>query len=110
MNDSPSQHTLSIRVSNQPGVLMRICQIFARRGYNIDSLVVSNGSNSKFSRMTIGLNGSPEGLDQIIHQVNKLIDVIQCYEHEDENAVVKELVMIKLKISKEARAQVLPIY
>ena len=49
------------------GVLMRICQVFARRGFNIDSLVVSNGRDARFSRMTIGISGSPGGLEQIIH-------------------------------------------
>ena len=44
-------HTLSVLVSNQPGVLMRICQVFSRRGFNIDSLVVSQGRSRCFSRM-----------------------------------------------------------
>ena len=67
-------HTLSMFVNNQPGVLMRICQIFARRAYNIDSLVVSQGRDPHFSRMTIGLKGAPQGLEQIIKQVSKLIE------------------------------------
>ncbi len=81
-------HTLSIFVSNKAGVLMRICQVFARRGYNIESLVVSQGRDAHFSRMTIGLKGAPQGLEQIIKQVNKLIDVIHCFEHTVANAVV----------------------
>ena len=72
-------HTLSILVNNQPGVLMRICQVFSRRGFNIDSLVVSEGRNPSFSRMTIGISGDPNGLHQIIMHVNKLIDVIHCF-------------------------------
>src|SRR6478736_7385258 len=92
-------HTLSVLVSNEPGVLMRICQVFSRRGFNIDSLVVSEGRNTNFSRMTIGISGDPQGLSQIIMQVGKLIDVIHCSEHNDQDAVVKEMIMVKFLAS-----------
>lgn len=92
-------HTLSVLVNNKAGVLMRICQVFARRGYNIESLVVSQGRDSRFSRMTIGLKGAPEGLEQIIKQVNKLIDVIHCSEHSTAEAVVKEMLLVKFLAS-----------
>jgi acetolactate synthase-1/3 small subunit len=104
-----SMHTLSILVNNQPGVLMRICQVFSRRGFNIDSLVVSEGRNANFSRMTVGLSGDPEGLHQIIMQVNKLIDVIHCSEHMADNAVTKEMIMIKLRCSPEERSMALQV-
>ncbi|MAT46880.1 MAG: acetolactate synthase small subunit [Verrucomicrobiaceae bacterium] len=94
-NPDEVTHTLSIFVNNKAGVLMRICQVFARRGYNIESLVVSQGRDHHFSRMTIGLKGAPEGLEQIIKQVSKLIDVIHCYEHTAADAVVKEMLLIK---------------
>ena len=98
-NASPDVlHTLSVYVNNKPGVLMRICQVFARRGFNIDSLVVSEGRDSRFSRMTIGITGNPEGLDQIIKQVHKLVDVIHCFEHTAENAVVKEMLLVKFLV------------
>ena len=102
-------HTLSILVSNQPGVLMRICQVFSRRGFNIDSLVVSEGRNADFSRMTIGVSGDPQGLDQIIMQVAKLVDVIHCFEHTSENSVTKEMVLIKLQCSPQDRSMALQI-
>lgn len=101
--------TLSILVNNQPGVLMRICQVFSRRGFNIDSLVVSEGRNANFSRMTIGISGDPGGLHQIIMQVNKLIDVIHCFEHHSENSVTKEMVLIKIRCSPDERSQALQI-
>ena len=91
-------HTLSIFVNNKAGVLMRICQVFARRGYNIESLVVAQGRDPHFSRMTIGLKGAPEGLEQIIKQVSKLIDVIHCYEHTSADAVVREMLLIKFLV------------
>ena len=59
-------HTLSMLVNNKPGVLMRICQVFARRAYNLDSVVVSRGRVPQFSRLTLGISGDPAGLEQII--------------------------------------------
>ncbi len=102
-------HTLSVLVTNQPGVLMRICQVFSRRGFNIDSLVVSQGRNADFSRMTIGVSGDPEGLSQIIMQVGKLIDVIHCYEHTSANSITKEMVLIKISCSPQERSMALQI-
>ncbi len=108
-NYATGSHTLSIRTKNEPGVLMRICQIFARRAFNIDSLVVAEGRDKNFARMTIGITGDPEGLDQIIKQVNKLIDVIHCAEHTSHDAVVKELIMVKFSAEKADRAEAISI-
>lgn len=102
-------HTLSVFVNNNAGVLMRICQVFARRGYNIDSLVVSQGRDKDFSRMTIGISGDPAGLEQIILQVTKLIDVIHCIEHTSSEAVVKELLLVKFLVGKDERTEALQI-
>jgi len=90
-------------------VLMRICQVFARRAFNIDSLVVSEGYQRDYARMTIGISGDPQGLEQIVKQVNKLIDVIHCCEHEPENSVVKELTMIKFNAAREDRSEALHV-
>jgi acetolactate synthase-1/3 small subunit len=100
-NDLPdlSSHTLSVFVNNTPGVLMRITQVFARRGFNIDSLVVSEGRDDRFSRMTIGITGSSNGLEQIIKQVSKLIDVIHCVQHNADDSIVKELLLVKMVIA-----------
>ncbi len=92
-------HTLSMFVNNKPGVLMRICQVFARRAYNIDSLVVAQGRDPKYSRLTLGISGDPAGLEQIILQCHKLVDVIHCYEHTPDNSVVRELTLIKVKVT-----------
>jgi acetolactate synthase I/III small subunit len=102
-------HTLSVLVSNEPGVLMRICQVFSRRAFNIDSLVVSEGRNTNFSRMTIGISGDPQGLAQIIMQVGKLVDVIHCAEHDSQDAVVKELIMVKFLANEAQQTQALQI-
>ena len=100
-------HTLSMFVNNQPGVLMRICQVFARRAYNLDSVVVSRGRDPQFSRLTLGISGDPAGLEQIIKQCNKLIDVIHCFEHDENESVTRELALVKVLIDPGDRAEVL---
>ncbi|RBP45139.1 acetolactate synthase small subunit [Roseimicrobium gellanilyticum] len=107
--DIVNVHTLSMFVANKPGVLGRVCAVFSRRGFNIDSLVVSQGRDPRYSRMTVGISGHPEGLSQIILQCRKLIDVIHCFEHTDRDSVVKEMVLIKLLVSADHRTEVLQI-
>lgn len=103
-------HTLSVYVSNKPGVLARISHIFARRGFNIDSLVVSSSVQGEYSRMTITAGGSREKLKQVILQLNKLVDVLHCIEHTGADAVVREMAMIKVRAeSVEDRTAVLQI-
>lgn len=97
--DRKNIHTISMLVANKPGVLVRIALVFARRGYNIDALVVSPAFNPRFSRMTITAKGDPETLEQIIKQVNKLIDVIHAGEHTDEDAAHAEMALIKVKVT-----------
>lgn len=101
--------TLSVYVANKPGVLARIAQVFARRGYNIDSLVVSPSTDGRYSRMTIAAKGSPEGFEQIIRQVGKLVDVIHCTDHTFEEAVVQELALIKVGVTTEHRTEALQV-
>ena len=90
-------HTISVLVANKPGVLVRVSLVFARRGYNIDSLVVSPSVNPRFSRMTITAQGDPATLDQIIKQASKLIDVIHASEHKHEDSIEKELALLKIR-------------
>lgn len=107
-NDKMS-HTLSVFVANKPGVLARIAQVFSRRGFNIDSLVVSPSVEGGFSRMTITTSGDPAMLTQIICQVQKLVDVLHCVDHTGEDAVVKELALIKVAIGSDTRTEALQI-
>ncbi len=102
-------HNLSVYVANKPGVLARIAQVFARRGYNIDSLVVSPSVDGRFSRMTITAKGSAEGLDQVIRQLGKLVDVIRCVDHTGEDVVEQELALIKVAAGEEDRTSALQI-
>jgi len=102
-------HTISLLVANKPGVLVRIALVFSRRGFNIESLVVSPDLDGRFSRMTITARGDRSVLEQIIKQAAKLVDVVSANEHEGEH-VEKELALIKISIKDEQkRAQLLQI-
>ena len=110
--ENGSIHTLSALVANKPGVLARIAQVFARRGFNIESLVVSPSKDGAYSRMTIGTSGTSGtegGLGQILAQVNKLVDVLHCYDHTFDNAVVRELALVKVAVGAQERTEALQI-
>lgn len=109
LNQNKDMHTLSVYVSNKPGALARIAQVFSRRGFNIESLVVSPAVDGHFSRMTISCSGDPEGLDQIIKQLSKLIDVLHCIDHTYDESVTKEMGLIKIEVESEGRSEALQI-
>jgi acetolactate synthase-1/3 small subunit len=103
-------HTISILVRNKPGVLVRISLVFARRGYNIESLVVSaDVASGEFSRMTITCSGDPETLEQIIKQVTKLIDVVHAFDHTGQSVYETEVALVKLKCKVNERTEILQI-
>src|SRR6266404_1461706 len=103
-------HTLSILVRNKPGVLVRVALIFSRRGYNIESLVVSpEASDGQMSRMTITCSGDPETLEQIIKQVTKLIDVVHAFDHTGQAVIETEIALVKLKCKIDQRTEILQI-
>jgi acetolactate synthase-1/3 small subunit len=103
------RHTISLYVANKPGVLNRIAQVFARRGYNIDSLVVSESTNADYSYMNIVASGDGETLVQIIKQLNKLIDVVSAKDYSLEDVIQKELALFKINCPPEKRTEVLQI-
>ena len=109
MNTQIPTHNLSIYVANRPGALARIAQTFSRRGFNIESLVVSPGATGDFSRMTITAKGDEAGLEQVIMQCSKLVDVLACREHTDEEVVARELALVKLAVDPAQRSEVLQI-
>lgn len=100
------RHVLSVLVRNSSGVLTRVSGLFARRGFNIDSLTVGRTENPEISRMTIALNGSEEVLEQFMKQLNKLEDVLRVLRLKPENSVYRELVLIKVKADSEQRAAI----
>ncbi|MBL6723270.1 MAG: acetolactate synthase small subunit [Candidatus Margulisbacteria bacterium] len=109
MNQHNDLHTISLFVANKPGVLLRVTIVFARRGFNIESLVVSSAFDGRYSRMTITAKGNDKDLDQIVKQLGKLVDVIESKENTPESALERELALIKLSISDEDRNKVLQI-
>ena len=102
-------HTISVYVANRPGVLARIAQVFARRAFNIDSLVVSPTTDGRYSRMTIAAQGSTSGLEQIILQLGKLVDVIHCIDHAMDTSVIRELALIKIRVAADGRGEAFQI-
>ncbi len=104
-----SLHTISLYVNNKPGVLSRVAISFARRGYNIESLVVSPAAQGDFSRMTITSSGDPETLEQIIKQLQKLVDVVHAIDHTGDDAYESEIALVKVASELDKRTQILQI-
>jgi acetolactate synthase I/III small subunit len=96
--DKSEQHTLSVIVDNEPGVLARVIGLFSGRGYNIDSLTVSETEHEKhLSRITIVTRATPAVLEQIKHQLERLIPVHRVADlTADGNAIERELALIKV--------------
>jgi acetolactate synthase-1/3 small subunit len=102
-----SVHTLSVLVENKPGVLARISGLFARRGFNIDSLAVGPTEHPEISRMTIVVNVESSPLEQVTKQLNKLVNVIKIVELEPTSAVQRELLLVKVRADLDNRSHVL---
>jgi acetolactate synthase I/III small subunit len=103
----PRTHTLSVLVEDKPGVLARVSALFARRGYNIQSLAVGATGQKNLSRMTIVVDVEESPLEQITKQLNKLINVIKIVEQDDDNSVARELALIKVRAGATTRSQVI---
>ncbi len=103
------KHTISLFVCNKPGVLIRIALVFARRGYNIDSLVVSASNDPRYSTMNICATGKEVVLDQILKQLNKLVDVVHATDRTDEDIIQRELALIKVHCEPSERAEVIQL-
>jgi acetolactate synthase I/III small subunit len=103
------QHIISLYVANKPGVLIRVSLVFARRGYNIDSLVVSSAHDPHFSQMNIAASGDSKTLDQILKQLNKLVDVVHATDNKLEEVIQKELLLIKLDCPPDRRTEILQV-
>ena len=104
-----STHTLSVLVENKPGVLARIAELFARRGFNIESLAVGPTEYDEVSRMTIVVNVEDSPLEQVTKQLNKLINVLKIVELEPGSSVSRELLLVKVKTDAGTRSQVLEV-
>jgi len=91
-----SKHTLSVLVENKPGVLARIAGLFARRGFNIDSLAVGPTDHPDVSRMTLVVDVEELPLEQITKQLNKLVEVLKVVELAHAASVQREILLVKV--------------
>ena len=102
-------YVLSVLVKNHSGVLRRVSSLFARRGYNIESLTVGVTENPKLSRMTVVVSGDEYTVDQITKQVSKLVEILNVEILDPETSVFRELVLVKVRTTRETRAEILEI-
>ena len=103
------QHVITALVENHAGVLARVSGLFARRGYNIESLAVSVTDDSAVSRMTIVVGGDHLVLEQITKQLHKLIEVIRVIDYTEIPAVERELALIKVNAEAKDRGDIMQI-
>ena len=101
------KHTLSVLVENKPGVLTRVAGLFARRGFNIDSLVVAETENPQLSRMTITADEQDHTVEQVTKQLHKLINVLKITDLDPSGSVERELLLIKVKADAQSRAEIM---
>ena len=102
-----SRHTLSVLVEDKPGVLARVAILFARRGFNIESLAVGPTEVPDISRMTIVVNVENSPLEQVTKQLNKLINVLKIVELDPETSVQREILLVKVKVDQQTRSHIL---
>lgn len=103
------RHTLSVTVENKPGILTRVAGLFARRGYNIESLVVGETENPLISRMTIVVDGDDRIIEQVTKQLHKLIDVLKIQDITQEDSVHRELILLRINADANSRSEILQI-
>jgi len=102
------KHVLSLLVENKPGVLARIAGLFARRGFNIDSLAVGPTDDESMSRITLTVDGAAHPIDQVTKQLHKLVHVIKIRDLEPAHTVARELALFKVSCQDgDSRAQVM---
>ena len=91
------RHIISALVMNQPGVLAHISGMMASRAFNIDSLAVGPTENDLYSRMTFVVNGSPQALNQVRKQLEKIVTIVKVVDYLDEEHVERDLMLIKVR-------------
>ncbi len=106
MDRSVKHHTLSVLVENKAGVLARVAQLFARRGYNIYSLAVAPTDEPQFSRITVVVDVESAPLEQVVKQLNKLINVIKISELDPLDSVERELMLLTVRAEPSRRQEI----
>jgi acetolactate synthase-1/3 small subunit len=103
------KHILSILVENKPGVLTRIAGLFARRGFNIDTLAVGPTDDEAISRITLTLDGAVHPIDQVTKQLHKLVNVLKIRDLEPSETMARELALFKVSADGATRAEVMQL-
>src|ERR671922_1391420 len=100
------KHILSILVENKPGVLARIAGLFARRGFNIDSLAVGPTDDNAISRITLTLDGAAHPIDQVTKQLHKLVNVIKIRDLDPKETIAREMALFKVAADGQTRGEI----
>jgi len=104
-----STHVLSLLVEDKPGLLTRVAGLFARRGFNIESLAVGHSEIDGLSRITVVVDVEELPLEQVTKQLNKLINVIKIVELDPVASVQREHVLVKVRADNASRSNVLEV-
>ncbi len=99
--------TISILLENKPGALLRVTGVLSARGYNIESLTVAKTLDPELSRMTIVVDVEDRIRAQVIKQINKLVNVLQATDMTESPAVIRELVLVRVRCMQDSRTTVL---
>ena len=103
------KHTLVALMENKPGVLNRVAGLFHRRNYNIESLSVGHSETPGISRMTIVLHGEDRVVKQVVKQLSKLVNVTRVIDVSDEQTVIRELALIKVRANSTNRTEIIEL-
>lgn len=100
------KHILAVLVENKSGVLTRVAGLFSRRGFNIENITVGETISPGISRMTITVEGDESVVEQVMKQLNKLINVLKVSNLTHEPAVMRELMLIKVRAEAQTRSDI----
>nr|YP_009314906.1 Acetohydroxyacid synthetase small subunit [Scinaia undulata]SCW23361.1 Acetohydroxyacid synthetase small subunit [Scinaia undulata] len=103
------KHTLSVLVEDESGVLSRIAGLFARRGFNIESLAVGPAEQQGISRITMVVDGDNRTIEQLTKQLYKLVNILRVHDVTNIPSVERELMLLKIHASKQYRSDILDI-
>ena len=109
MSNKAKRHVISALVKNAPGLLAQVANLFAARGYNIDSLTVGETEQAQFSRMTITLRGDEASVDAMKKGLSKFVNVIKVLDFTGIDHVERDLAMVKINIPSGARSEILEV-
>jgi acetolactate synthase I/III small subunit len=103
------KHVLSLLVEHKPGVLARIAGLFARRGFNIDSLAVGPTDDARIARITLTVDGAAHPIDQVTKQLHKLVNVIKIRDLEPKDTIAREMALFKVSADGQGRGEIMQL-